>query len=332
MKIYNKIVLNIFTGETLYEDSFEYTGEIAYCGKSSDSGGDQTITVRYAPYIEETHSAFLSAVQLHRGAAINDSAFDGYTAIDIDDSFFGVGYTIASFPSLYDMYGKFMAGLDIDILFSQIFQDTINASEINNLVAAESALLDDDIEANMIPRFTTGMRDINSIMSSSFVVGKAMIEDTKVKAIEKYSAELKYRMIPVAVDRWKTHLEWNKSVVMSYAEIMKLFFSAKMDIEDFNYSMIARDKLWPFTVLDYERAALGALQGATTTDKSVAGGTLASKAIGGALVGAAMGGMIGGSIAATGAGVVGSGVAAGATMGLPGAIVGGVLGLAGSLF
>jgi len=326
MRIYNKIVLDIFTGETIYEDSFEYEGDVALCFGSDKKGGgegDQTITIRYAPYIEENHEAFLDAVATYRTALTDDSAFDGFTDIVIDAAFFGTGYTIASFPSLYDMYGKFMAGLDIDTLFSQIFEDTVNAPEINDLVVAESALLDDDIEANMIPRFTTGMRDINSIMSSSFVTGKAMIEDTKVKAIEKFSAELKYRMIPVAVDRWKTHLEWNKNVVMSYAEIMKLFFSAKMDIEDFNYSMVAKDKLWPFTVLDYERAALGALQGATTTNKDVAGGSAVQKAISGALSGAAMGGMIGGSIA---------GATAGSTMGIPGAIIGGVLGLAGGLF
>jgi len=142
------------------------------------------------------------------------------------------------------------------------------------------------------------------------VVGKAMIEDTKVKLIEKFSAELKYRMIPVAVDRWKTHLEWNKNVVMTYAEIMKLFFSAKMDVDDYNYSMLVKHDLWPFTVLDYERACLGALQGATTTNKDVAGSSRAQKAIGGALSGAAMGAQVGGGY---------------------GAIVGGVLGLAAGL-
>ena len=325
MKIYNKIIIDIFTGETVYEDSFEYDGEIALCGGGKGGGGDgdQVITVRYAPYIEAKHAAFLGSVATYRTSLTDDSAFDGFTDIVIDAAFFGTGYTIASFPSLYDMYGKFMAGLDVDTLFSQVFEDTVNAPEINDLVAAESDLLDDEITNKVLPPILTGSRDINSVMSSTFVVARAIPRDTQLKLIEKFSSEAKYRMIPVAVDRWKTHLEWNKSVVMSYAEIMKLFFSAKMDIEDFNYSMLAKDKLWPFTVLDYERAALGALQDATTTNKDVAGGSAVQKAIGGALSGAAMGGMIGGSIA---------GATAGSTMGIPGAIVGGVLGLAGSLF
>ena len=322
VKIYTKIVIDIFTGETVYEDSFEYTGEIAHCDKSSDSGGDQIITVRYAPYIESRHMTFLrhaaemrynilTGEQYPGSMVLDDSPFAEHSAIVVDDAFFGTGYTIASFPSLYDMYGKFMAGLDIDTLFSQIFEDTVNASEINDLVAAESTLLNDEITEKALPPILTGARDINSVMSSTFVIARAIPRDTQIKLVEKFSSELKYRMIPVAVDRWKTHLEWNKNIVMSYAEIMKLFFSAKMDVEDFNYSTLAKDKLWPFTVLDYERAALGALQGATTTNKDVAGGSTAQKALGGAASMAATGAMFGG---------------------LPGAVIGGVLGLAGSLF
>lgn len=258
-----------------------------------DSGGDQEVTTRYAPYIEDKHEAFLDAVADYREATTDDSPYDGYTDIVVEAAFFGTGYTIASFPSLYDMYGKFMAGLDIDTLFSQVFEDTVNAPEVNDLVAAEADLMDDDIDANVLPRFQTGMRDINSVMSSSFVTGKAMIEDARVKALEKFRSELKYRLIPVATDRWKAHLEWNKATIMTYAEIMKLYFSAKMDVTDFNYTMSAKDKLWPFTVLDYERAALGALQGAQKTTSGIDEGSQLNQAISGALTGASVGAMFG---------------------------------------
>lgn len=319
MKIYEKIIIDIESGATIHEESFEYSGDIALCkGGSSSGGGDQETTVRYAPYVESRHNSFLTAIATYRESTTGDSPFEGYEDIVLDVSFFGTGYTIASFPSLYDMYGKFMAGLDIDALYSQIFEDTVNASEIADLVSAEAALLDDDIESNILPRFQTGMRDINSVMASTFPVGKAMIEDTRLKALAKFSAELKYRMIPVVTDRWKTHLEWNKATIMTYAEIMKLYFSSKMDVEDFNYTMAAKDRLWPFTVLDYERAALGALQGATKTNSDVAGSSTASKAISGALTGAATGAMIGSAIPGVGTGI--------------GAVAGGVLGLAASLF
>ncbi len=295
----------------------------------SSSKASDTMTIRYAPYVETRHNNFLGEVQSRRMAVIDASPFSDYTDVEVDNAFFGAGYVISSFPSLYDMYGKFMAGLDIDALYSQLFEDTLNSSEVDNLVSAEAVLMEDDIEANVLPRLQTGIRDINSVLASTFVVGKSLIEDTRVKALEKFRAELKYKLIPTVRDRWIAHLDWNKNIVCTYAEIMKFYFSAKMDIDDINYSYDAKDKLWPFTVLEYERAALGALQGATTTTTNAAGASTVSRVLGGALSGAATGAMIGNAVApaqaatstsAATAGGAGWGAGIGAALGIAAAL------------
>jgi len=232
---------------------------------SSDGSGETTVTTRYAEYLETLHESFLYTVASERSSAIDDSPFADYVALGFDDAFFGAAYTITSFPTLYDMFGKFMAGLDIDTLYSQIYEDTVNAPEIDDLVAAETAILDDEIQNTSLPRLMLSHRDTNSIMSSTYIVDQAILEANKLKAIDKFSAELRYRMIPVATERWKAHMTWNQQVVMDYAQIMKFYFSTKLDTTNLNYAIAAKDKLWPFTVLDYERAALGSLQGASTT-------------------------------------------------------------------
>jgi len=265
-------------------------------GGGSAPENTQTM-IRYAPYIEARHTNFLNTVYAKRVAAIDKSPFSDYTDIEVDDAFFGTGYVIASFPSLYDMYGKFMAGLDIEALWDQMYESTLESPAVNALIVAESALLDDEIEESSLPRLQVGMRDINAVMSSSYVVGKALIEDSKTKLVSKFSAELKYRLIPVAQERWQTHLNWNKLVIGTYAEIMKLYYSVKTDVDEVNYAMAVKNLLWPFTVLDFERAALGALQGAVNEKTDVAGASTASRVISGALTGAAMGAMVGGSIA-----------------------------------
>jgi len=283
-------------------------------GRGSSQPADTSTTIRYAPYIEERHTNFLNSVYSARLVAVADNPFDDYTDVEVDDAFFGAGYTIASFPSLYDMYGKFMAGLDIEALWTQIFDDTIDSSVVSDLIAAEMDLLDDEIDEVSIPRLQTGMRDINSIMSSSFSTGKALIENTKTKLMAKFSADLKYRLIPIAQSRWETHLNWNKLVIGTYSEIMKLYFSAKTDVDEVNYAMAAKKTLWPFTVYDFERAALGALQGATNSKTDAAGASTMSRVLSGALQGAAMGAMVGGSIQAapaTSGGI--SGLAAGSS-------------------
>lgn len=299
MKVYDYISFQWSEDKQEYVQDYakykEYEGPVALCLGGGGSSGDTVTTIHYADYIEQRHRDFLDEVANQRKTAISANPFvaDPYTNIICDDAFFGAGYLISSFPSLYDMYGKFMAGLDIEVLWTQIFEDTVNSSVVDTLVAAEAALMDDDIETNILPRLQTGMRDMNSIMASTYVIGKAIIEDARVKARNKYSAELHYRLIPIAAERWKTHLEWNKNVVGLYAELMKFYFAARIDTDDANYSMASKGVLWPFTVLEFERAALGALQGATTTKQDVAGASTAKKAISGALSGAAMGAMIG---------------------------------------
>lgn len=257
------------------------------------------------------------------------SPFAGYVDIEVDDAFFGAGFLISSFESLYSIYGRFMLNLDLNTLWTQVFDDTINSTVVRDLVVAEAALLDDDIAINSIPRLQTGMRDINAVMGSSYVIGKAVIEDARVKAISKFSADLKYRLIPIASARWSTHLDWNKGIVGVYAELMKFYYSAKTDVDEHNYSMAAKDKLWPFTVLDFERAALGALQGATNSKTDVAGASTASKVLGGALSGAAMGAMVGSAFNTTANSA--TGVAANSMGSVYGAGIGAVLGIAAAL-
>jgi hypothetical protein len=299
-------------------------------GGGSSSNPNTTTRIYYAPYIETEHQTFLSLMATKRDAVINSSPFVGYTDIEVDDAFFGVGYLISSFPSLYDMYGKFMAGLDIDALWTQTMEDTVNSPVVANLVTAEAAFLDDDVETTIIPRLQTGMRDLNAVMGSSYVIGRAIIEDTRTKNVAKFSADLKYRLIPEARTRWVAHLDWNKLVVATYAEIMKLYFSAKSDIDEINYSMATKDKLWPFTVLDFERAALGALQGATVSKTDVAGASTTARVIGGAMSGAAMGAMIGSNITQTAPvaanAATGTAAVAGSSYAGYGAVIGAVIG------
>lgn len=281
-------------------------------GGSGGNGGDSRVEYRFAPYIEEHHQQFLNDVSNKVDSIKDISPFSEFTDIDIDLGFFGAGYVLSSFPSLYDMYGKFMAGLDIEYLFDQAFEDTTDGAIIHEMISEQAAELSYDLENDVIPRYEVGMRDINAVMSGTFVVGKAMLETKRVKELSRFSAELRYKMIPVAVDRWKAHLDWNKQVTTVYADILKLYIMATLDIDSHNYEMHAKDKLWPFTVLEYERLALGALTGARDVKSDVEGASQTQKALGGAMSGAAAGALAGG--------------------GVPGAIVGGVLGLAASFF
>lgn len=322
-------------------------------GSSGSSSSSSTTyvdnTVRYADYIESKHQPFLNAVDSYRVSATDNSPFENYTGYDVNDAFFGVGNFIGNFPALYDIFGKFMAGLDVEAVFSQMYESTVNSPAIGRVVSAEATARESDIEDNVLPRLNAGQTDINSVMNKYFLTGKDVVDDAKTKAIAKFKGQLRYSLIPTAQARWATHLDWNKSVVTNYAEIMKLYYSSKMDTTEKNYSMAVSDTLWPFTVLDFERAALGVLQGAYSSSgkESIkgAGTSRGSNLLSGALSGSSMGGMMGtaikpptSAIQTTGSGAF-SGMASGAQSpvmsgggGGWGAGIGAALGMAASFF
>lgn len=278
--------------------------------------------IRFAPYIEEQHKEFLATVASKRNLLLEASPFENPEALRTEELFFGIGFDLAGFTSLYDNWSFQMWDSDINVIYTDIFRETTSGSMVGELVAAESKLVDDDMLASSIPRFETGMRDINSVMTSSFIIGRALIEDARVKAITKFSAELQFRLLPIAVERWSRQLEWRKSVVATEMELMRFYLQASMDRIQHDQEVSVKHTLWPFTVLDYERAALGALTGAskTTTTAQGGGGSLMKGLVGagtGALGGAGAGAMIG--------------AAGGPISALGGAVIGGIMGLAGGM-
>jgi len=187
---------------------------------SSDSSSDNT--VRFAPYLETAHSKLLdrqgvdenamsfmevfnATLCKHEGLTdeVNerfiDSPYRGYEQIDINDSFFGSGYTMESYPTHWDMFGKFIAGLDVHDLWAQTYVDVVQGPEIENVISAQSALLQDDIDTTIMPKFLAGMRDINSIVgASAFVAGKGIIQTAHVKAMSKFASDIRIHAIDIS--------------------------------------------------------------------------------------------------------------------------------------
>ena len=254
----------------------------------SKGGGSSESTIRLAPYVEAAHIELLENYQTYRawalipdpvkglynwdysGGMISDP-FRDYVAMEVEDAFFGAGFSIASFPSLYTLYSDMMRTVDIDALFNEIFADTVNGTVVDNLVSTEASILSDDIEQVALPRFECGMRDINSVISSSFVIGRSLMEAARTKAISRFSADIKGRLLPLVTDRWKASLEWGRGVTEMYAQLLKFYLIAKIDVENQTFEVRAKHALWPFTILEYERSSVAVLVGTQNTKTEVAG-------------------------------------------------------------
>jgi len=286
-------------------------------GGGGGGGSDtQTTFVRFAPYLETQHKDLLLTSEAQLTALINDDPYESIAAdpINYDDGIFGAGYDVSSFPSLYDMFGKFMAGMDIEALWLQVLSVVVDNDIVDESSKAHKALLDDELESNILPRYQVGMRDINSVISSTFVMGKSLLEEATVKQLAQYDADMRIKLVPVAAEVFGKHMAWNQGVVSSYIEVMKLAFLIQSDARAANTTDAVKSKLWPYTVVNYHRDVVSALNGPRSESTETAGGpSKAQSALSGAMGGAALGASISG--------------------GNPiGAAVGGVAGLAASFF
>ncbi len=236
-------------------------------GKLHTMGG----TLRFAPYVEAYHASFLDTLQDYCDQTIDysESSYKSFMALNSDEAFFGAGYVLSNFPSLHDMFGKFMVGLDIDSLFSNIFENSLAVPEIDALTETNISLTNDNIVKDLIPKFVLSMRSLNAVVSSSFIIGKTVLEERRVKLRATISANLKYLLIPDITERWIDSLNQKKKVIFSYAFIMKLQFMAKLDTDRYNYRLTLRHILWPFMILEYKRAALAALRGPKVKEVSL---------------------------------------------------------------
>lgn len=299
-------------------------------GKSGGGGGGEgDNVVRFAPYLEALHSAILD----HGGsdepdlsfvdvlnATLGASPYDSYGQVDIDEGFFGmtvadpaVTYEMKNYPSLWDMFGKFMGGLDVHDLWAQIYEDVIQGPEIENVVTAQAEMLQDEIDTTVMPKFLAGMRDINSVQATTFVIGKAIIQDAHVKSMNKFSTQIRLHALNISNEQWIKHLSWDEAVIKTYAEMFKLYYTAKLDIDRVNLEYPAKDAMWDINLFENARGIIGAMTGSAATASGQNEPSQTQKAVGGAMAGAAAGYMVSG--------------------GQPiGAVIGGVIGLAASFF
>jgi hypothetical protein len=216
--------------------------------------------VCYAPYVEVAHKSFIETSLLYRNKIIDDSPYDDYIPIDINEAFFGYGYLISSFPSLYDSFGKFMAGLDIESIWNTVFKKIFGESGINESVSEEMSFFDDRKFKDILSEIKIKMRDINAVISSTFVIGKAIAEDKRIKAFARISLEIKMGLLDVIEKEYANYLNWKKKLIIEYAKIMKSYFMTADRVTDINYHITSSDALWPFKVLSSEGKNIGALQ------------------------------------------------------------------------
>jgi len=327
MRIHTRIVIRIEDFHVLEDEWEEYEGPISF----AKGGGGSSGKVSYPAYVERVHQDWLdrantdnitSSVTVIMNNALGNSPYAALIAYDPDPDIATYLAEIADFELLVD-------GMVGSLNSADIVPDELTLVEITAEATAYGALIDDQLLMTVFPRFEAGMRDINAVVSSAFVIGRANLEEARDHEIAKVAADLLIKSKASATERSDVLLRWamlrlenahRMATIEVEAERIKIV--AKKEENDILNELEGKDARWDLEVWQYGANVMAAPAGGTEMTGGKA--SVAGSAIGGALSGAAVGGMAGMS------GMLGSAPILGMSAGPFGMLAGALLGIGAS--
>lgn len=365
MKIITKCVMGMKTSQIIYEKSHEYHGPITKC---KGGGGGGSGKVDYPDYMETIHGSWLdnggldtitSSVTDAMNAAYGSSPWAAAVAYDPSAD-------ITAYEAAITAFAAILAGIidttDWASLFTQAETSVgsssvlavgdeavadavgITDAEIVDDVDAFADQLDDEIVTKVLPRFEGGMRDINAVVSSAFVIGRSVIEGFRDREVAKHASTLRVnaalKNVDVEIANMKKDVqvgmvnlgaetEYMKSYLEGSNQMLRLMLQrisfeseymktviegkrikivAEKEEADVNLKIDEDDALWDLETFQYGANVLASI-GSGTSTTGIKKPSQLSSAIGGGLSGAVAGAMIGGAKGGVG-GPIGAGIGA----------------------
>jgi hypothetical protein len=187
-------------------------------------------------------------------------------------------------------------------LDAAVFDDTYVTADI----AALRAEIDDQIENDVLPRFQGGLRDVNAVMSSAFVIGESIIEAMATTQITKYGSELRVKLnlqrndsilkaAESIIRDTYAQIELEKHVAHYTVEANRMEIAAFKEKKDTENNIAIKNGRWDLETYQYGANLLASIGGGTVTPTGSDSPSTMQSAIGGALSGAAMGSAVSGN-------------------------------------
>lgn len=278
----------------------------------------------YPAYMNTIHETWLTAI----AANIVASAFPVLTPFDPTTMIAEMDTNIDAFQTIVTAINEHA---DYDTIFANavalIDAEFAPAAYITARVAAHSTALETEINTKVYPRFLAGMRNINAVLSSAFVIGQAAIAQDKLDKVAKFQADMELQVFNKRADmitavsgemlRIKLQkIEFGRVIVSLWMDYARIALAAKSDYTNDLKSNAIDSMKWPLEKYKYGSNLLAGITGGVSSTSSMEGSRTA-RIIGSGLSGAAAGAMIGGAVIGGGGG---EGI---------GAVLGGIAGLLG---
>jgi|GEM_PF-1553222 hypothetical protein len=341
-------------------------------GSGGGSGGGSSGVVDFPAYMKTFQSRLLdnegddypskSFIDIYNSALVNNPflsahGYNPYSEINAMNvalaDFEGVlggytegtwnGYITTSFIGAKDTIDGLLTWPSF-VAASQIQANLGNDDAIQADVDAFADQLDSQIESTVLPRFQAGMRNINAVNSSAFIIGQALIENGRDIEVAKHASGLRVSLAQqrdgilgqayinedkILTERTRQYVAFIMEGANSIAQIMnagdalsdsfyrlaidtkRLQIIANTEYIDQEVSYDEAEAKWQLELLSHGSNLLAGISGGVKDDKDKKPSKLTS-ALAGGVGGAAAGAMIGAKV---GSGYPGIGTAIGAVVG-----------------
>lgn len=334
MKIYNEVLVDMATMETISENSFEYEGPLIEC-KGGGGGGSSSGAVDFPEYLKLTHTNMLtgntdlSTILLHfdgndnlfqnieNGVAV--SPYQGEIAYDPDSDITNFLAELADYSTAVDAVDELIDWISIITnVRNEIDANVIDNTSIDEASDAHGKMLDDRLVSEVLPRFETGMRDINAVISSSFVIGKSILEAFNTREVADFDKKLRVQSygqrnqlimqgVTDSINILNSKLNFRDALTRSSVESYRVKAVLKKEELEEQLDMEDKEFRWPLELFQYGANALGSISGSAVSPHK--GPTKMQSTLGGAMSGAAAGASVsGGNPWVSGAGAVIGGI------------------------
>jgi len=303
-----------------------------WCFKGGGGGGG-TGAVSHSAYMETFHGQLLDHAGVDTptsslidiiNAALGNSPYAGELAYD-------PAVPIAAWETALTNWDVMLAAITETTDWADLHAQAVTSidgvvdAEITADVIAFAAEQDDQILTVTLPRFQAGMRDINAVVSSAFVVGEALIEGFRDRDVARHSSKLRIASIDGRANLYMSGTDqmlrfllskyaWEESYARHIIEANRLKIVALKEETDVQLEVDESDAVWDLELFAYGGNLLAGIGGGVATSKPKKKNTAAS-VMGGAVTMGVAGGMM-------------AGAQAGGVTGLQGAAIGAVLGAA----
>lgn len=274
-------------------------------------GGGSSGKVEYPGYIETVHKDWLdntgadtvaSSMTDLLNAGFGNSPFAAAVAFDPDTHITAMEGELTTFNDLVDLLS---VGTGLDTLVQTILDD----ARIDDLVDEYAADLDAQLAADVYPRFEAGMRDINAVMSSAFVIGRSVIEDGRNRQVAGFSAAIHVKAgLDDALKLVALKLQYQHNLTVMTAEVRRVATDMKVMEDGVTMDYEEKDARWDIGLYQHASNLMASPAGGTSVPPDLKGPSKTQAALGGAMAGAAVGAMVGGP-AGAGIGLAVGGIA-----------------------